>query len=419
MSLAAHDAAPTVVPCGCELAEVLARYGEAYARTHPLRLAQRKAARAIVQCRTAALGGHRQWCERCGFERYVYHSCRNRHCPKCQTTATAAWVAARQSELLPVPYCQHVFTLPHELNPLVLWSERNERALWKLLFHAAAQTLLEFGLRELGGRIGATLVLHTWDQQLRPHFHVHALVPSGALSADGTRWIAGGRRFLFPVRGLSKMFRAKYLDGLAELLARGELDLPPHLAVLGEAAGRRRLLKLWRKKSWVVYAQPPFAGPRKLLDYLGRYTHRVAISNHRLLSCQAGQVTFTYRDRRDGDRRKTASLPAEEFLRRFLQHVLPDGFLRLRHYGLLANRGKQQRLAQCRQLLGVRSVAAQQNPPPTVADWLRQWLGIDPARCPCCGDVLHRQLLPPHRPATPLLAPPPAPRVVFDPWDTS
>jgi hypothetical protein len=194
-----------------------------------------------------------------------------------------------------------------------------------------------------------------WQSEVAPGtLKVHALVPSGALSHDGTRWIAGGRKFLFPVRGLSKMFRAKYLDGLAELLARGELDLPPDFAALGEAAGRHKLLREWRRKPWVVYAQPPFAGPRKLLDYLGRYTHRVAISNHRLLNCDNGQVIFAYRDRRDNDRRKTTSLAAEKFLSRFLLHVLPDRFPRIRHYGLLANRDKQQRLAHCRRLLGAR-----------------------------------------------------------------
>jgi len=420
MSVAALSAAPTsVVSRGCELADVFARYAEAYAATHHLRPAQRKAAWAILHCRTAALGGHREWCERCGFERYVYHSCRNRHCPKCPAAATAAWVEARQRELLPVPYFHNVFTLPHELNPLVLWSERNQRALLALLFDAAAQTLLEFGRRELGGKLGATLVLHTWDQQLRAHFHVHALVPAGALSPDGSRWIAGGRRFLFPVRGLSKMFRGKYLDGLADLLERGQLDVPPQLAALGEAAGRRPWLRRWRKKSWVVYSQPPFAGPRKLLDYLGRYTHRVAISNHRLLSCDDGQVVFTYRDHADGDRRKTARLPANEFLRRFFQHVLPDRFSRIRHYGLLANRGKQQRLAQCRRLLGARPVAAEPDPPRTADEWLRKWLDLDSSRCPCCGGVLHCEGLLPQKTTNARPRHPAAPRAIGHPWDTS
>lgn len=394
---AAATAAPTAVPRGCELADVFSRHYDAYLATRQVRPVQRKIAAAIRRCRTAALGGHREWCEQCGFERYLYHSCRNRHCPKCQTVETAAWIQARQSELLPVPYFHEVFTLPHELNPLVLWNERNQRALLALLFDAAAQTLLTFGRQTFGGQIGATLVLHTWDQQLRPHFHVHALVPSGALSPDRTRWIAGGRRFLFPVCGLSKMFRAKYLEGVRQLLERGALDLPPHLSTLADSAGRRPFLRRCRKHSWVVYAQPPFAGPRKLLDYLGRYTHRVAIANHRLLGCEDGQVTFTWRDRADGDRRKIMKLPADEFLHRFLQHVLPDHFQRIRHYGLLSNRGKRDRLAHCRVLLGARPLPAEPDTPPTTTEWLRQWLDIDPTRCPCCAGPLQRETLPPLR----------------------
>ena len=270
MPVAALDAAAaaTTSDGGCELADVLRRYGADFADAHALRSPQHKAIRAITACRTAALGGHRQWCESCGYQRYVYHSCRNRHCPQCQSTTKAAWVKARQDELLPVPYFHNVFTLPHELSALVLYSERNQRALLKLLFDAAAQTLLEFGRQEFSGKVGFSLLLHTWDQQLRPHFHVHCLIASGALSADGSRWIAGGREFLFPVRGLSKMFRAKYLDGLAGLLEKNQLDLPPQLVQLGDPTRRTRWLRPLRKRAWVVYSQRPFAGPRKLLDYL-------------------------------------------------------------------------------------------------------------------------------------------------------
>jgi hypothetical protein len=301
-------------------------------------------------------------------------------------------VAARRQELLPVPYFHNVFTLPHELNGLILYSQRNQRALLKLLFDTVAQTLLEFGRQELGGQIGFTLVLHTWDQRLQAHFHLHGLIASGALAEDGLRWIAGGRKFLFPVCGLSKMFRAKYLDGLTALLAHGQLDVPPQLAELADAHGRHRLLRRWKKKPWVVYSQAPFAGPRKLLDYLGRYTHRVAISNQRILTCLDGQVRYRYRDRRDGDRLKTDILPAEEFIHRFLQHVLPDRFLRIRHYGLLANCIKGQQLARCRQLLGARPPAADDQPH-TAADWMRALLCIDIMRCPCCGATLYRQEL--------------------------
>lgn len=377
----------------CELADVIRQYGDAYQRAHALSSAQRKALRDIARCRTAALGGQRQWCDSCGFERYVYHSCRNRHCPKCQTRASSEWVATRRQELLPVPYFHNVFTLPHELNPLIGWNSANQRALLKLLFDAAAQTLLAFGRGELGGTIGFTLVLHTWDQQLRPHYHVHALIASGALSPDGSRWIAGGGKFLFPVHGLSRMFRGKYLAGLKTLLDEERLDLPTQLEHLRDPASRRRLMKTLHNKPWVVYSKRPFAGPQKLLDYLGRYTHRAAISNHRLLSCENGQVRFTYRDRRDGDHRKIAVLPADQFLQRFVRHVLPPRFQRIRHYGLLANRGKHERLARCRELLGVRQEPDRAPPTSSLAEWLTTHVGIDPDVCPCCGERLQEERL--------------------------
>jgi hypothetical protein len=402
----------------CELADIFGQYGEAYQRTHRLRPSQRKAAWAITHCRTAALGGEHQWCEVCGFEQFTYHSCRNRHCPKCQSTASAAWVAARQEELLPVPYFHNVFTLPHDLNPLILYSERNQRALLRLLFDATAATLLTFGRHELGGQIGFTLVLHTWDQRLRAHFHLHGLIASGALSADHSQWIAGGRQFLFRVRGLSKMFRGKYLDGLAALLDEDQLDIPPQLRHLEQPAGRRHWLRRLRRKCWVVYTKAPFAGPRKLIDYLGRYTHRVAISNHRLLDCRDGQVRYTYRDRRDGDRQKVDELPAEEFLRRFLQHVLPDGFCRIRHYGLLANCVKRERLAECRRLLGVRPPLVADEVPQTAAQWLMNLLGIDITQCPQCGGRLHRISFPAPDASRPQACQRPASRG-FPPWDTS
>lgn len=220
-------------------------------------------------------------------------------------------------------------------------------------------------------------------------------MPSGALAPDGARWIAGGRKFLFPVHGLSRMFRAKFLDGLARLLDAGQLDLPPRLASRGNADSRARLWHNWRSKPWVVYSPPPFAGPKRLIDYLGRYTHRVAISNHRIRSCDDGQVRFSYRDRRAGDRLKVATLPADEFIGRFLNHVLPDRFLRIRHYGFLANRAKQGCLARCRALLGVRTTTSDDHRPRTLADWLRGILGVDPACCPRCAGRLYRTALPP------------------------
>jgi hypothetical protein len=375
-----------------ELSEIFARYGPAYLKGHRVGLRHHKVMQRIVACRTAALGGHRQWCGRCGFERFVYHSCRDRHCPKCQTQAKEAWRAARQLELLPVPYFHQVFTLPHELNAWALTSEANQRALLKLLFDAAAATLLEFGRCELRGQVGFTLVLHTWDQQLRPHFHLHAVIAAGALAGDGSQWIAGGRQFLFPVRALSKMFRGKFLAGLRQLLHSQTLDLPA--GFVDHETRLRQWLRRLARKSWVVYSKAPFAGPAKLLDYLSRYTHRVAISNHRLVACQGGQVTFTYRDRRDGDRRKVTKLSAEAFIGRFLTHVLPGRFMRIRHYGFLANRHKAAKLARIRALLG--ASPPQPLPPTRTADeWLQEVLGIDTTSCPGCGQRLCQTRLSP------------------------
>jgi hypothetical protein len=379
-----------------ELADIFSRHAEAYCRSHPVTGSERKVIRAVMACRTAALGGHREWCQRCGHERYRYHSCRNRHCPKCQTLAKAAWLQERQQELLPVPYFHNVFTLPHELNRLILASERNRRALLNLLFHAAAQTLLAFGENNLGGKVGFTMVLHTWDQQLRPHFHVHGVIAAGALAKDGSQWIEAGQKFLFPVRALSKVFRAKYLESLQELLEADQLDAPSDWRDLNSPQHRRRWLRTLRRKAWVVYSKPPFAGPQKLLDYLGRYTHRVAISNHRLLACENGQVRFAYRDRADGDRKKIAALSVETFIGRFLLHVLPSGFMRIRHYGFLANRAKQSCLPQCRAQL--QASAPESSPPKTVADWMLELTGVDITRCPHCGAPLETEEVAPQLP---------------------
>lgn len=386
----------TPVAATVGLGDIFRAYGDAWLEAHRPPGRYWKVVRAIVSCRTAAQGGRRQWCPDCGYQRYVYFSCRNRHCPQCQTQAKEAWREARRRELLPVPYFHQVFTLPHELNRLVLRSERNQRALLKLLFDATAATLLEFGRQELGGQVGFTLVLHTWDQRLRTHLHLHCLIPSGALAAGATRWIAGGSRFLFSVRALSKVYRGKYLAGLQALWEGGKLDLPPNLTADND---RQRYLRRLRKHAWVVYSKPPFAGPEKLLDYLSRYTHRVAISNGRIVSCADGQVTFRYRDRSDGDRRKTETLPAAEFIGRFLRHVLPDRFTRIRHYGFLASRNKRQALARIRQLLGAPPPAAPQ--PLAALQWLQEMLGIDPAACPCCGARLLEEELPRGGPSTP------------------
>jgi hypothetical protein len=392
----------------CELADVVRRYGPAYRRAHRLPYVHHRVLNAIERCRTAALGGHRDTCAHCGFERFAYNSCRNRHCPKCQALVKAQWLEARQAELLPVPYFHNVFTLPHQLNGLILCHEDNQRALLNLLFQAAAETLLLFGRNNLGGTPGITMVLHTWDQQLRAHFHVHGLITGGALSLDQQRWRKARPNFLFPVRALSKVFRGKFLDGLQKLYDNGRLQFPAPVAALARAKGFGKLLADLRRPGWVVYSKAPSAGPQKLLDYLGRYTHRVAISNHRLLSVDEGQVRFRYRDRAAGNQVKDACLSADEFLRRFLLHVLPKGLQRIRHYGLLACRNKETMLARCRELLGA-------DPPPapekkSTTDWLLLLLGIDVRHCPRCGEVLERAELPPQRgPAIVLSMPAPEP----------
>lgn len=297
----------------------------------------------------AALGGQIAQCDRCGAQRYVYHSCRNRHCPKCQTLARERWLAARGQELLPVPYFHLVFTLPHELNALV---QGNPAALYTTLFGTVSATLIEFGANErrLGGEIAATLVLHTWGQNLNQHVHLHCLVAAGALHAE-RHWIHARRGFLFPVQALSRVFRGKFIAALEHAFAAGKLTFAHATAVLADRREQQCLLAALRAHDCVVYAKRPFGGPQQVLDYLGRYTHRVALSNDRLLSCDKAAVRFRYRDYSHGNRRKVTSLQPGEFLRRFLLHVLPKGFMRIRHYGLLANRGKRCKLVLARNAL--------------------------------------------------------------------
>ena len=365
--LAAGEARP-------ELADVFRRYGQSYQRTHRLLACEQRVMRAVSVCRTQELGGHLDRCDACGFERPAYNSCRNRHCPKCQSLAKAQWLEKQTSELLPVGYFHLVFTLPHELNRLILG---NKKILLGLLFKAVSETLLEFGQSRFGGTVGIIAVLHTWDQKLQDHFHLHCLVPSGALSFDRSRWTAARKNFLFPVKALSLVFRGKFLDLLQRACEKGKIP----------AANNE--IKASRQKSWVVYAKKPFGSPQTVLDYLGRYTHRVALSNDRILQVENGEVTLSYRDRKDGDRKKTMALAAQEFIRRFLLHVLPDGFMRIRHFGFLANRSKKQALAQCRNLLKF-DPALPQRSDQSAKDLLRKLTGVDLSRCPCChqGTVL-------------------------------
>jgi hypothetical protein len=363
-----------------ELADIVRVHAPALLAAASLAGVQYRALRAIERCRTAALGGQISQCDHCGAARYLYHSCRNRHCPKCQTLAKERWLAARRAELLPVPYFHLVFTLPHELNPL---AQGNPRLIYELLFASASATLLEFGRnpRWAGGEIAATLVLHTWGQTLTQHLHVHALVAGGALRPDG-QWVAPRRGFLFPVQALSKVFGGKFLAALSSAFAQDRLRFDGSTAALAAPSAQRSLLSALRAKPWVVYAKHTLCGPEQVLDYLGRYVQRVAISNERLLGLEQGSVRFAWRDRTQGNRRKTIRLAAHQFLERFLLHVLPQRFMRIRHYGLLANRHKRKRLAQARAALN--TCAPAPVPRESVEAFCQRVLGLVIHRCPAC-----------------------------------
>jgi hypothetical protein len=343
-----------------ELADIVRTHQEDFlARwSRVLSRQQRRALRDIRDCRTAALGGHLQQCDRCGHRVILYNSCRNRHCPRCQATARARWLAQRQAELLPVPYFHVVFTLPQQIGRLAL---QNAKPIYNILFRAASRTLLETAAdpRLLGASIGFLAVLHTWGQNLHLHPHLHCVVPGGGISPDGSRWIPCRKSsFFLPVRVLSRRFRETFLRSLALAFRKGRLHLSGELQGLAEPAAFRALCEKAAHIEWVVHVKPPFGGPERVLKYLARYTHRVAISNHRLQSLEDGRVSFEWKDYKDRGRTKTMTLEAVEFIRRFLLHVLPSGLVRIRHFGFLANRVRQQKLEQCRVLLAVR-------PPPT------------------------------------------------------
>jgi hypothetical protein len=353
-----------------ELADIFRQYAESFQQTHRVSSCEQKVMRAVSLCRTQELGGHLDRCNACGFERPAYNSCRNRHCPKCQSLGKARWLEKQTSELLPVGYFHVVFTLPHELNRLIL---ANKKIVLGLLFKAVSETLLEFGQRRFQGTVGIIAVLHTWDQTLKDHFHLHCLVPAGALSFERSRWIAARKNFLFPVKALSRVFRGRFLALLKHSIARGKI------------ASTDNAVKASRQKHWIVYAKKPFGSPRTVLDYLGRYTHRVALSNDRILKIENRKILLSYRDRKDGDRKKTMVLEAHEFIRRFLLHILPDGFVRIRHFGFLANRSKKHLLPQCRKLLDL-DPALLHCPAQSAKDLVLKITGVDFTRCPCCRE---------------------------------
>jgi hypothetical protein len=340
---------------------------------------------AIEACRTAVLGGHTERCADCGLIRIAYNSCRNRHCPKCQGLARAEWLAARQTELLPVPYFHVVFTLPA---PVAEIAFQNKATVYALLFRTAAETLCAIAAdpRHLGAEIGVVAVLHSWGQNLHHHPHLHCIVPGGGLSPDGTHWIACRPGFFLPVRVLSRLYRRLFLEGLQRVFEAGKLRFFGALAGLAPSPVFAQQLAALRRIDWVVYAKRPFGGPEQVLAYLGRYTHRIAISNSRLIKLEDGRVSFRWRDYRHHDKVKVMTLAADEFIRRFLLHSLPDGFHRIRHYGFLANGHRAAKLALCRQLLATPPPAP---PPPTdYREHYRQLTGLSLEICPCCGGAM-------------------------------
>lgn len=340
-----------------EVADVLASFAAVYRQRYPLTCEQERVLRELPLCRTAALGGHKLKCDRCGHQEISYNSCRNRHCPKCQALARAEWLAEQEADLLEVPYFRVVFTLPDELAQV---ARQNQRRCYGLLFRAASQTLrtIAADLVHLGAEIGFLSVLHTWSQDLLHHPHVHCVVPGGGISLDGSRWIHCAKKFFLPVRVLSRFFRRVYLEGLHLAFTKGELELHGRLAELRKPERWACMIGRLRKKEWVVYAKPPFGGPLQVLKYLARYTHRVAISNARLLAIEDGKVSFLWKDRAGDGRRRCMHLEGIEFVRRFLLHVLPKGFVRIRHFGFLANRARAEKLMRARALIAAGSTAA-------------------------------------------------------------
>lgn len=371
-----------------ELADIFRTHGE---ELHGLSNQQRRVAAAILTCRTAALGGHVRECDRgCGYQEISYNSCRDRHCPKCQGLERVRWQEARANDLLPVPYFHLVFTIPSCLHEIFL---AHQQVAYRLLFTAVAETVKDVAKnpKNLGASVGMTAVLHTWTQRLLYHPHIHLIVPGGGIDPTASQWVAAHRKFFLPVGILSTVFRAKLLSALEKAVASGTIEMSETthtpVATLRRAARPR----------WVVYAKPPFAGPQQVLAYLGRYTHRIAISNERIVSFKDGKVTFHYRDRADENRRKSMTLPAIDFLRRFLLHVLPPGFVRIRHYGFLANSVRQKRIALCRRFLHAPAPERSSRLTESWQDLLLRVTGKDVTHCPQCnaGSLCTiRQILP-------------------------
>lgn len=395
--------AAAAVRNGLEVADVMRLHGQEYRNNHPLSTQQLKAMRDIEACRTVALGGHVDVCDKgCGFTRISYNSCRNRNCPKCQGLKSAQWLEQRLERILPIHYVHMVFTVPHETLPIML---HNKQTLYNILFRTAAESLLEFARdwERLRANVGFSAILHTWNQDMDFHPHIHIVITSGGLDESETRWIPSRNSFLVPVRALSKKFRGKFIDSLRKAFEEGRLVMPRNIHhPKAQDAFRRLTKKLYRKK-WVVYAKQPFGGPEQVFRYLGLYTHKVAISNHRLVEMTDGKVTFLARDNSNPGRKRLVTLTTQEFIRRFLLHVLPRGFVKIRHYGLMAPRNAKTKLEAARRLIE-QAQPLKSDPDghteahqlPKRSTWQEIFLritGIDITKCPSCGGSLIRRPL--------------------------
>jgi len=381
---------------GPEVADIFRQHGPAYRESHGLPVNHLRVMRAIEACRTAVLGGHKDKCDHCGHLEISYNSCRNRHCPKCQTLAKEKWIEARGKDLLPVEYFHVVFTIPSELNTLVLL---NRKVMYDLLFCSVSETLMELAndRKHLGAKPGVICILHTWGQNLMEHPHIHCIVTGGGL--DGGSWVSCRKGFLIPVRVMSALFRGKFLDLLQKSFKADNIVFSGSISQLKEPETFESFRRHLYNKKWVVYCKPPFDGAKGVLQYLGRYTHRIAISNNRILANQNGKVSFLWRDYADDNRQKTMTLKADEFIRRFLLHVLPHRFVRIRHFGLLANRNRKDNIALCRKILVDKSSPKENLKKETWQEQLLRITGIDVTICPVCqkGKMQRIEILSPHR----------------------
>lgn len=380
-----------------EVADIFRQYGHAYRESHEMPLNQKRAMRAIEICRTSELGGHVDECDTCGSIRISYNSCRNRHCPKCQFIRKEKWLEARKQDLLPIQYFHVVFTIPDELNPIAL---RNQRIIYSILFKSVSETLIELSRdpKHLCAQIGFISILHTWGQNLMDHPHIHCIVTGGGLSPDRKRWLSCKKKFFLPVKVLSRLFRGKFLDYLRKSYDSRKISFHGNISQMQEPEAFTGFLKGLYSQEWVVYCKHPFNGSEGVLQYLGRYTHRIAIGNHRIINIEDDKVSFRWRDYSDRNKNKIMTLDAFEFIRRFLFHVLPDRFVKIRYYGLLGNRNRKVMLDQCRKLLGV-ITAGLSNKDETWQEFLLRVCGIDLMKCPFCGKgrMIRKEILLPER----------------------